>query len=919
MAASLRARLFKAKQTVTLGRYTLGRPLGEGAMGVVYEAQDPELERTVALKVLRGKHADAAAQARLIREAKSLAKLNHPNVLTVHEVGTVDGQVFIAMEFVDGIDLAEWIEANPPGSRARFETALSMAVAIADGLAQAHDADVTHRDIKPSNILIGREGRPRLADFGVARSAEHGELVLHDEGAGGAAVGLPTDSRGTLTATGQFVGSPAYMAPEQFAGVSDARSDQYGFCACFFEVFYGKRPIQARTLMELLESVETAEILPPEPGVPRWVYRVLRRGLEKHPEDRFESMRALAEALRQGDRAHRARPYWFGGALGLAALGMAIGVALQRGPDCDNAGSEIDAVWTAAVQGDVASHFETVGGGHATETWRRVQGSVDGWVERWKRRAAAACGLPESLTARAQRECLTEGRAALETTLDAFRDLSGDEVALALPTVLGLPPPERCADRDGATGLASSEVLIRLIADAKVQLELGRPERAAAVAVEAHDVAVEKGAWRHQADADRVRAGALLMSAEFEEAQRWAHESLDAGERANATEVQLDAWLVMHRLLLAWDKDELAAFALRRATSVAALASHRPELDAELAWRRAAGLREAGKLEDALEVFEEVERLLVENERPEADIASLYCDRAGLQRNLDQIEAAIASARTCRERYVSGLGELHPKHAISAGVLSELLLWGGQFEAAYDMGQRAEAVYVANPRYRPDYRAQTWTVIAAALLELNRTADARAAFERAAELADAAGSKELVMAARGQLAGMDLAAGDSAGAVRALEELVGDNSTISGPNAAVVRLTFAQALAVEGQPERAKRQLDKAVAVLGPFSKPGSAPYRMLLKTKANIFNLAGDYEDAAAQIREALADGGEVESSEHGELLGELARAQDGLGMPEASATLAQARAKLELAGAAGTQALGELDRWPWRMDTTP
>ncbi len=224
----------------TLGRFELGRQLGVGGMGVVVEARDPRLHRMVALKRMRPDVTrSAVARARFLREAQVLARLHHPNVVTVFEVGEADDEIFIAMEVVAGDTLRDWMRTPHD-----WREVVDVFQAIGRGLAAAHALGLVHRDVKPANILIDRDGTPKIADFGVAR-AFHGD----DDAAG--PISATSSLAHTLTSTGGVMGTPAYMAPEQGRGGQvDGRADQYAFCVSLHEALTGARPGDAAAVDE---------------------------------------------------------------------------------------------------------------------------------------------------------------------------------------------------------------------------------------------------------------------------------------------------------------------------------------------------------------------------------------------------------------------------------------------------------------------------------------------------------------------------------------------------------------------------------------------------------------------------------------------------------------------------------------------
>jgi formylglycine-generating enzyme required for sulfatase activity len=278
--------------------------VGTGAMGVVYGAYDPELDRKVALKLIKpGQGVKDTARARLLREAKAIARLQHPNVVAVHDVGVFEEQVFLAMEFVAGGTIKSWLAAQ----NRSWREILDVFIAAGRGLAAAHAAGLVHRDFKPDNVLLDKESRPRVVDFGIARQADGGDDELAGETGDVEDDGTQTlrDSSGkhalaTLTKTGTWVGTPAYMAPEQFLGErGDEKSDQFSFCVALYEALYGERPFAGDDMLSISVNVTTEQLrpLPKDRGIPNWVRRVILRGLRVTPADRWDGMPALIAAL----------------------------------------------------------------------------------------------------------------------------------------------------------------------------------------------------------------------------------------------------------------------------------------------------------------------------------------------------------------------------------------------------------------------------------------------------------------------------------------------------------------------------------------------------------------------------------------------------------------------------------------------
>jgi protein kinase-like protein/WD40 repeat protein len=290
-----------------LGKYRLVRMLGAGGMGVVWEARDVDLDRAVALKVL-GPALDGndVARARLVREARALARVQHRNVITIFDASTIDGRDVIAMELIEGETLASWLARRP-----RRSAIVAAIVAAGRGLAVAHAAGMVHRDFKPYNVLIDVRGRVVVTDFGLARAI--GESAPVDPGVDPRALGR-LDS--PLTAPGAVLGTPAYMAPEQFdGGPADARADQFALCVTAWEAFAGQRPFVGAITVQLAAAIATGRPVAAD-RVPRRLRAILQRGLAPDPDARWPSVDALLDAL---TRAWR-RPARIALALVAAAL-----------------------------------------------------------------------------------------------------------------------------------------------------------------------------------------------------------------------------------------------------------------------------------------------------------------------------------------------------------------------------------------------------------------------------------------------------------------------------------------------------------------------------------------------------------------------------------------------------------------------
>ncbi|MBL4686589.1 MAG: protein kinase, partial [Nannocystaceae bacterium] len=340
-------------------RYQVRRLLGTGGAGQVYAAFDPDLDREVALKIINAYGGvtarDTSGAQRLVREARAMASLSHPNVAEVHHVGRVDDGVFIAMELLPGGTLTEWLLDSPRS----WQAVLDKFVAAGRGLSHAHAAGIVHRDFKPDNVLLTADGEPRVLDFGLARREDrprHSESTaaetLQSAAVQDALLSAPDPSLEPISGASSLLGTPAYMAPEQHLGaVVDARADQFGFAVALYEGLFGRRPYQARAVAELALAVTTGEPEPPpdDRPVPRRIWRVLRRALARQPNDRWPDMSSMLAALTVDRRPARRWTLGAVGLVGVAAAVVAVAPHSQLG-DIDILVNNAGATWGAPAE-----------------------------------------------------------------------------------------------------------------------------------------------------------------------------------------------------------------------------------------------------------------------------------------------------------------------------------------------------------------------------------------------------------------------------------------------------------------------------------------------------------------------------------------------------------------------------------------
>jgi serine/threonine protein kinase/tetratricopeptide (TPR) repeat protein len=437
-----------------VGRYRIIDVLGRGGMGVVYKAVDPELDRPIALKLVACGLGTVAEEARLrlLREAKTLAQLSHPNIVTVHDVGSHDGHLFVAMEFVVGLTLRAWL-ANAPTSR----EILRVFRAAASGLAAAHRLGIVHRDFKPDNVLVGDDGRVRVVDFGIAQVNQMPR---------GSLPSVPI-SDPEITRTGAIMGTPVYMAPEQDLGKPvDGRSDQFSFCAALYEALFAVRPFAGDMYEDIRTHRLAGQLTTPVKApymLPR-VRRALRRGLEREPENRHTSMDALLLALDE-PRRWRQLAIIVLAAMALAGGGWATWLATHQPPSTDelcsvSSETEIEQVWGPKRHVELIESF-----GANASVATSLAASLDDYVAEWKRRRMSACrrvvsggsARDRNDVSEMQLQCLRERARALDARVAVLVHAAREpQVERATLDATGLKSLQSC-DGNGLPGLADDQ------------------------------------------------------------------------------------------------------------------------------------------------------------------------------------------------------------------------------------------------------------------------------------------------------------------------------------------------------------------------------------------------------------------------------------------------------------------------------
>lgn len=450
-----------------LGHYVLLEKLGAGGMGEVFAAYDPRLDRKVALKLLRsGTLSAQEGRARLLREAQAMARLQHPNVIAVHDVGVLGERVFVAMEYVEGETLAEWLRGQRP-----WDEVVRIFTAAGNGLSAAHRAGLVHRDFKPENVLLGSDLRPRVVDFGLARQSTATPSPAAD------VAPADTSLSSKLTRDGAVMGTPGYMPPEQINGLAtDARSDQFSFCVALWEALYGTRPFSGATLSQHAKEIAAARFapVPADTQVPDWVHDALVRGLANNPADRWPDLESLLRALKPRARANPRRRLFVAGLICFSLLGIGYGLwTRQRTMVCAGTERELAGTWDAARKAKLKDGFVATGLSYAGEAWTRTERAVDAWAAEWVMASREVCEAsrlrnedsPELTELKSA--CLDERRAQLSALVSLFEAPDHDVVNSA---------PTAAHELEGAAACISAARL-------KPRAQVDEKERAADTAL----------------------------------------------------------------------------------------------------------------------------------------------------------------------------------------------------------------------------------------------------------------------------------------------------------------------------------------------------------------------------------------------------------------------------------------------------
>ncbi len=824
-----------------IGRFIVIDKVGAGGMGEVFAAFDPELERKVAIKIIRsaadGRQPTAMARQRLLREAQAMAKVAHPNVITVYDVGTVDARVFIAMEYVDGHTLNAWV-----GDRdLQWRDVVAVYARAGQGLAAAHRAGLVHRDFKPENVLIGSDERVRVTDFGlVAATGQSVDLEPGDI--------AQSQLAQALTHTGTIMGTPRYMAPEQHHGRPvDARADQFSFCVALYEALYGELPFAGDTIVDIHANIDSGEMRqsPRDSTVPARILAVIKRGLQAEPERRHADMDELLAEL--AERPRSARRYLL--VVPILVLGFAavvVGLSMRAsGSKCRQATARLSGVWDEPVRDRVRRTLLASNRPYAADTFERVARQLDDYVVSWSEEWTRACeathvrGDQSGKLLDLRMACLDRrlGELASLTTL-LGKQPDGELTDRAIRAVTELTEVSVCADTTallGATPLPDDPGDRKRVAELRDRLDTiralwraGKYENAAkpaaAIAVAARNIAyaplttealwllalLERDLGQPQAAAETLR------------------EVIVAAARAGDDVALARAWVQSLDVV----GSELGLYrdaAILRPVAEAAVirAGNGDELQASLLHEIGSLLYNSGQCIEARNTLARSLELREQSRPPGLVIASTLGVLGDVEQRLGHFERAHDYHQRALAMVEATLGSDHPDLVHYLFELGSLLYTEGDVAASKPLLERALAIAERALGVDHPLVADTLTYLANLLVNRGSYDEARAMLDRAATI-------------RNKHFGPD------------------------HPDVATSHLNLGRLLHHRGEYEQAQREYLRSLAIREHVYGPQHPDVAEALTSLGNLAHKQGDYPRAAEYDQRALAVWQQLHGPDH-------------------------------------------------------
>ncbi len=814
-----------------IGRFALIEQIGKGGMGVVYAAWDPQLDRKVAIKLVHEQRFGDPAEARrrLEEEARAAATLSHPNVVTIYDVGLHDGRVFLAMEYVDGSTLASWLRRE----RRSWREVVAMFLELGRGLSAAHAVGLVHRDFKPDNVLVASDGRPRIADFGLAYSREEPRATISTTMPGA----TPRRSSGRGSERGTIAGTPAYMAPEQFDGLDiGPAADQFAFCVALFEGLYGRRPFTGGNLEALSLAVRAGDVDVPADvrGVPSALLELVLTGLAPEPTKRHATVDVLLGRL-AGVLHARRRRLWALGATGFAAVALAIGFQAGEATvdaPCEDAG-DTSALWSPEGKDAIRAGLDAA-------TGAEVSSALERYVDAWSTKRREVCeatrvhGEQSDQALQLRMACLDRmaGRfVGLTDELGKAGELGpidGAVIEQRLPGLAACDDVETLAkltnrhaarsSRDSTEQDRAWALAVQLTERALTRQLLGKPD--------AREPAERAAALAERHDLPGVRSRALSVLADLE---------LEAGRDDAALRLRRDAV----RFAIADGHDDAAVYLMLDQADAAlvdddveAAELHLAYFDAFLdrmteADARAEVVRRAeivrGRLALARGDFAEAERRLTavadDDGLPELDRRAAWMALGTAERALGRPRDAFTTWTRLLALVEQVRGESHPDVAAVLNNLALVRLDVADPAGAEALLVRAETIAVAAFGAESPMVATLATNRGWAARLARRDDDARAQLERALTIGRAVlGERNPALAyALDQLGELERGLGNYDAAMERFAEAGELRDRALGanhPETVTTLVGMARVLLARGQKERARGALDAALRIV---------------------------------------------------------------------------------------------------------
>ncbi len=854
-------------------------------MGAVYRAFDPELNRNIAIKLLKlSRRGRALARERMLREAQALAQLSHPNVIAIHDVGTFDEGVFIAMELVEGKTVSQWLASERPSWRQILEVFL----AAGEGLSAAHTRGLIHRDVKPSNIMIGNDGRVRILDFGLARPMEsnaHGDSAdpaspraldlsvrssdstetlfrtipdpLEDdasEPAPALASMDPSSAASTalyqqLTRTGTLIGTPAYMAPEQLLdGEVGPRSDQFSFCVSLYRALCGKRPFPGTAVQDRITALMCGEASTrlDETRIPRWLRAAVLRGLESDPGERWPSMDALLSTLRRNRDRHRR---WIGKAAtsSVAIVAVLVGTWLVATPEvCSGASEQIAEVWSPRRRAALLQAMNATDVPYAPVVSAQVSARFDNYARAWAAAHTEAC---EATAVRQEQSsamldqrmaCLAGRRQALDELAAILTQADPAAVARAVSAAATLPSIDACSDlaylsslvappsdeqtaaaaRDQRRTVARIEQL-RLTAQYQQALALAEPAQAAAEAIGYPPLHSEL----------ELALGRLRWNVgDYGQARTHLEEAFFSAQRLRYTAVAGEAALSLVNMLIGQQDSDAATTWARHGDALLANEGDRI-LRARFDIARGTLARTMGQLEEAEALQRQALAALESHEGPGGPHVPTALDGLAavltIQGKLDEAEVMFRRALDMQR---ASMGEHHPAVARALCQVAVVLDRKGAYTEAVALNRQALAI-------REQVLGPDHPEVGAVLVNLSAVLDSAGQHAEAIEV----GQRALTLT----------------------EKRFGPEH----PNTARVHIMLGGALGSLGRITAARAHFEQALANFEAGLGPEHPQVSQALVLLGWAMAYSGDYEHAQALLERARALVARVYGSDHREM----------------------------------------------------